>query len=339
MGGIMTKSKTNRWMIASIVCLILFVGNTAGLIAYFLFQTDLFSSSAVADESGQVTTTDGTWKLNNSYLTDETEFFLPYDGYEYLICDLTITNSTEETITYSSSAIRLVDLSEGVEIEEDVWSVNSQNSFGTGSLAPGETHSGQVGFQIPLASEEAELNIYENEIDTQPIAVFPITITNTPFIAYTPAQPNDDESKEENSAGDDTQKTSFQINDSSEGPDGMTYSLLNIEYSNLSSSGEKASEGNVFIYCYVRVDNTSEIVQDNYADYWILVNESDFRSLANPDSDEEENYTGGVLDPGESFQGVLVFEAPESETFVLYAYQSTDYEDSSLEAYWQLPMP
>lgn len=330
-------------MIASIVCIGLLILNTAGLIAFFFLSDSQAASGSPVTDSGEADTAQGIWKLNNSYLTDETEFFLPYDGYEYLICDLTITNTTEETVNYSSSAIRLVDLEEEVEIEEDVWAVNSQNSFGSGTLAPGESHTGQVGFQIPLESVEAELNIYENEIDTQPIAVFPISITSTPFIAYSSTvssqETDGNEDTKDNESSSATEATSFQVNDSSLARDGMTYSLLTVEYSNALKTGQQAPEGKTYVSCYVRVDNTSEITQDNLPEYWILANDNDYRETAMLIEGQEDQYSGGMLEPGESYEGLLVFEAPDFETFTLYAYQSTEYNEDSLEAYWELPLP
>lgn len=84
-----------------------------------------------------------------SYATGS-QFNEPEEGYKYLLVDITVENTSSETINISTLLQMYVKDSDHKKYAVDIMaSMESSSSLPEGELSPGESIRGQVGYQVP----------------------------------------------------------------------------------------------------------------------------------------------------------------------------------------------
>ena len=116
-------------------------------------KTEFAKGETVSFDSRELTVTD----VKRDYQTGN-EYLQPESGNEFVIVTVTLKNNSDSDMSYNTFDFKLQD-SNGVQKDED-FSVLSEGKLNSGSLAPGGTVTGKLGYQV--TKDDAGLKLIYN---------------------------------------------------------------------------------------------------------------------------------------------------------------------------------
>lgn len=116
-------------------------------------KTEFTKGETVSFDSRELTVTD----VQRNYQTGN-EYLQPESGNEFVIVTVTLKNNSDSNMDYNTFDFKLQD-SNGVQKDED-FTVLSEGKLNSGSLAPGGTVTGKLGYQV--MKDDAKLKLIYN---------------------------------------------------------------------------------------------------------------------------------------------------------------------------------
>lgn len=255
------------------------------------------------------------------YWDSGNEFLKPDDGDEFILFTLTIQNDSGKKFSYNPLQFKLVN-DNGQETDYDPV---VPTTISSGSLMDGGSFTGTVGFQ-DMKDSSFTLNVYDQAFSSDVIATF--TIKNDQIDSFSGTVTSS------GSSSVDLSTDAAKVGRSVKASNGVTYTLLSVDYSNGEEYNQPA-DGNVFVHCKVRIENTSDKkVSYNLLD-WSMTNSNGQTEDVDLTAfiDAEDMLDSGDLVPGGHVEGTLSFEEPSTGNLYLEVHEFA-FSDDGVLASW-----
>lgn len=126
-------------------------------------KTEFAKGEVISFDKRDLTVT----KVQRDYQTGN-QFAQPESGNEFVIVTVTLKNNSDASMTYNTFDFKLQD-SDGVQKDEDIMAL-SEGKLNSGSLAPGGTVTGKIGYQVSKGDSGLKL-IYNGSLFGKTITV------------------------------------------------------------------------------------------------------------------------------------------------------------------------
>ena len=107
-------------------------------------QTEFKVGDAIAFDNKQITVTsvDRNYSSGNTYIT-------PKDGKEFVKINVTISNKSNDKVSYNTFDWEIQDSNGTIEDYSDAMMAQADDALGSGDLAKGGTKTGSIVFEVP----------------------------------------------------------------------------------------------------------------------------------------------------------------------------------------------